>query len=136
MSFGSDMRQFLLGRTDIAQLIGTRAHQNHVPAGYGGTYLWFARSGHAAADTLDMAAGDDPFETTWDVECISSAPDEAMDLAELVLGLHGYRGAFGEGTVQGIFVETQTDGYVPQGVGLDEALEVGALICTIFGYTP
>lgn len=139
MSFDTDLRAFLLAQSAISTPIGgARLHQNHVPESYGGTYLWIGRSGIGRADTLDMTPADnvDPWQQRFDAEAISENQADAMDLASAIESLHGYRGSFGTGTIQGVFCEDQVDGYVARGVMSDLGLDVGALVLTFIGYAP
>lgn len=134
MSYAANLRAWMVRQPAIGRLVGDRVHHVHVPQKYAGTYVWFARGGRELADTLEMAAGTEPLGVVWDVEAISRSPDEVANLVELLEGVHGHRGAFGDGTVQGVFVDQQADGYVPQGLGIDLGLEVAAFSMTIYGY--
>jgi len=136
MSLGADLRTWLLAQGGISALVGTRVHQNRAPEGYDGPYIYFRRRSVTHEDTVDMPAGDAAFEQSFDVEAIAEDQDQAMDLGELLLALHAYRGSFGGGTVQGVFVEDQSDDYVPRGLMGDTALEFAALDFNIIGYTP
>ena len=41
---GKHLRAFLLNRPRIAALVDNRVHQNRVPQGYNGPYIWFTRA--------------------------------------------------------------------------------------------
>lgn len=93
--------------------------------------IWYGRNGSNEELTLDAAGG--LVEHTFDVEVISDDLDECQDIASVVKRyLHGKRGTFGTQTVQGVFVEDQTDDYVPRGLSGEEGLHVAALSVNIW----
>lgn len=139
MSFDTELRAYWLSKSAITAIApAARVHQSNVPEAYAGAYLWYSRAGIDRADTLDMTTADnvDPWEQRFDVEAISEDQGEAIDLGSVIESLHGDRGNFGAGQIQGVFVEDQIEGYVPRGVMSDKGLEVAALVVVFIGYTP
>jgi len=140
MSLGEDLRTWLIDQAAVRAIAGRRIHQNRAPQNYAGPYVWFARRSIDQQDTaLDQSPGDftgGSFRQLFDLEAIADDTGQAMDLAEALQDLHTYRGAFGSGTVQGIFVTDQADDYTPRGLMADEALDFGALDLLVVGYQP
>lgn len=136
MSLASDFRAFLLAQPAIADLVGDSVHVNSVPEHVEAPYIWLRRARIAHERSLDQAQGEQPHEEGWDLEAITDDPSEIDALADAVLGIDSARGAFGYGTIQGLFIESQADDYVPRGLYSDEGLDVAAFQVAIYGYVP
>ena len=147
MGMRADLLAFLRSLNAVTAITGRRRiHDTQAPPQFVGAYLWFARSSIGQERTLDggpqIAAGEivggaAPFRVYFDFEAISDDGAEAQDLADALLLLDGYRGAFGAGTVQGIFVDDAADDYTARGIGAaEDSLEYAALDIQIAGYKP
>lgn len=137
MSFGADLRAWLIAQPAVRAIAARRVHQNRAPESYAGPYVWFARRSIDQQDTtLDQEPGEIAYRQRFDLEAIADTTGDAMQLAAALQQLHTYRGAFGAGTVQGVFIEDQADDYTPRGLMADEALDFGALDLLVIGYTP
>ena len=127
------LKDFLLADTAIAAVVGSHVHQELVPEGSEDNWIWFSRSLTENEICLDAAPGTPPLSETFDVEAISPSLATAQELALLVWNrCNCYRGTFGSGTVKGVFVNSQSDDYVPRGVYADSGLHVSALSVQIF----
>ena len=61
--------------------------------------------------------------------------DEALELSDAVRAHNKARGAFGDGTIQGLFIRDHADDYIPRGIfDDDQGLHVAALQFEIVGY--
>ena len=122
------LRTFCLADAAVTALAGSRMAQGVVPEQIATPYVWFSRANTEDVDTLDAAAGEQPFVTAFNVEAISDDIGEAQDLAAALKSrLNKYRGAFADVTVKGIFVTDHNDDYYPRGLGADEGRHVAAL---------
>lgn len=130
----SDFRTFLLAQSAISALVGTAVHVDHVPQEIALPYLWVSRARTAHERTLDQAQGEQPFEEAWDIEAISDSLSEAQDLAAAVRGVDCAKGTFGDGTIQLLVIEDQSDDYIPRGTFGDDGLSVCAFAATVYGY--
>lgn len=137
MTFGTDMRSWLQGLAVSAEHDpGARFHENTVPPGYAGPYVWFQRRTRSDELTFDMQPGQIPFEIFVDLEAIARGPEALALAAEIAQQSHGYRGPFGDGTVQAVFCEDHGDDYTPRGLMAEQALQYGALELRVIGYSP
>jgi len=136
-SLGINLRSFLLGLTELAAIVGLRVHQDHVPQfkvepdGYFPPYIWFSRGGIGREDCLAPELGSDPDFENWDIECIAPSGTIANDMVEQILAIDGYKGELGDQQIQAVFVEEQTDDYVPRGLRTDVGSNVRALSLTL-----
>ena len=134
-SIGEDLRTFLLADSDISSAVGAgRVYQNEAVENYVGTFIWYARTDTEPLQTLDESAGTRPWTEWVDLECISESIDEAIDLGALIRTKHATRGTFGAGTVSGLFINSQSDSYVPRGDASDDGLNVCAFAVQLVGY--
>jgi hypothetical protein len=125
------LRTFLLGSDAITSIVGQRVHQSHVPHLDPDkpvpAYIWFGRTTTRDERQLAGAAGEAEFSTMFSLECFSEDLDEAQRLGAAVKSrLNNYQGAFGDSTVQGIFVEDQNDDYIPRSIPADVGAELTA----------
>lgn len=131
-----DLKTFVLGDTNVKRKTG-RMSQGFVPPGAPLPYIFLALSDHASEVAMDDAAGLDPFTRTYDVECWGQSIGEAEQLEEYVTNrLNCHRGAFGGGTVQGVFVTGQPQDYIPKGVNGGTGFHGANLLVEIKGYVP
>lgn len=134
-SIAEDLRAWLLSDESLKALIGDQGvHQNILPEDVHDPALWFARARVGREDALDEAAGGSPFSESFDVEAIGLDIDQVEDVAEILRAKHCHRGAFGDGSVQGVFVRDHNDDYIPRGLMADEGNHVAALEFEIVGY--
>jgi hypothetical protein len=135
---GVDLRAYLLTDSAISTAVGaTRIHQNHVPEGYGGLYIWFGRSGTEDEDALDDSTGSLPFREFFDLEVIGRSLGGVLDCAEEVASHHKHKGAMGTGSVQLLRIFDHEDDYIPRGVFDDElGLHYAAFQVEVTGYSP
>lgn len=129
---GINLRKHLLGDAAIAAVVGERIHQNKVPQGFDRPTIWFMRRTTENEEDLACEAGEQPFRQTFDLEVATYDIDTTIDTATLVRSrLHNHRGEFGDGKVQGVFVEDHDDDYFPKTGSSDDGLHVAALSITI-----
>jgi hypothetical protein len=86
-------------------------------------------------ESVAMDGRDGTINTRFDLECISTGMDEALDLGKTVKDyLHGSRGTLTGTTavVQGIFVENKDDDYLPRNEGSDDGRTVVALDISVW----
>lgn len=76
-------------------------------------FVWYARRNTTPLRTLDRAVGPNE-QQFFDIEIYHENIDNTESFADLLQTYDGYRGSFGSGTIQGMFVDGQTDDYVPQ----------------------
>ena len=130
MTIAEDLREVLSADGDISALVGAgvsaRIHFNVVPQKSDSPTIWFSRGGHEQPLTLDGVGG--VKQERFDLECASTDPEQAIDLADKVTTLlHGKRGSFNNSTAQGVFVEDQDGNYLPKSNAADEGIHVEAL---------
>lgn len=129
----------LRSNANVSPLVNDRIHQNHVPETSRWPKIWLARS---AENTPLSLSGEEAgqsgvlTQTNFDIECISDDMGQAIDLGNKTKSaLHGTKGSFGLGTVQGVFVSEKDDQYVPKGVGDDSPLHWTAMTVTVWHLT-
>lgn len=127
-----DLRTKLLAVCPTANKIS----QNKIEQPESAPYIWYGRAGIDPEDsrTLDQAAGVNAFREQWDVEIYAADPATADTLAQAIRALDCYRGALGDGTVQGIFAFDHTDDYIPRGINSDTGFDAAFLRLEIVGY--
>ena len=123
-----NFRAFLLADAAIEAVVPNRVHEDHVPQGALQPFIWFRkRSATNLGATLNSANGESPDDFYFDVECVGNQ-EKSKTLTELVRArCNFYRGAFGDTTCKGAFVNDQDDDYFPKSIGGDSGLYVGAL---------
>lgn len=123
---GKNFRQFLLADANIAAKVGTRVWEDHVaqvPGVETFPFIWLQKRQGLSVDVIDSAAGTEPFDFTFDVECVANDQRQAKILCELLNArCNFYRGAFGSATALGVFVRDQNGDYEPKSVGDDSGL--------------
>jgi hypothetical protein len=129
------LRAWLLTDNSLKALVGAQGVcQNVAPEDAHDPFVWFGRARTEHEDVIDQAAGVAPFRETFDVEAIGLDVDAVEDVAEVLRTKHCYRGTFGTGTVQGVFIRDHRDDYIPRGVLADDGSHVAALEFEIVGY--
>jgi len=111
---------FLKADSAIVRLVGARIHENKVPQDPQGDYLWFALLDEEDEYCLDDADGAAPFRYRYAIECVGFSGGaqnqrKSREIANAVKArVKNYNGAFGDSTVQGIFVEAVSEDYQPR----------------------
>ncbi len=133
-TIGEDFITFITASTSITDVISDRIFQNKIDQSSTEDRIWFMRASEDEPLTLDAIGG---LKTTaFDVECISDDIDVSITLAEKVKErTHGFNGAIGNQTAQGIFVTDKDDGYIPRGNESDDGSHVSALTVSIWHTT-
>jgi len=109
-SLAEDLRTFLLADSTITKIVDQRVHQDHMPEVSKFPAIWFSRQATDSLLSLDSKVG--LVRSDFALECISGDMGVREDLSSAVFDkLHGYRGAVGTRSVQGIFVTDQDDTY-------------------------
>ena len=135
----------LLSRDEISKVVGgERVGQNNIRQEWAteGAYIVFFRRGTEGEHAIDDAPGNEPFRQYFDVEIYGTDIAEVDQLAETLKsgraefsGYNLYRGNFGQGKVQGVFVTDHNDDYQPRLSMSDEGLHAAFLDLQIAGYT-
>lgn len=133
---GEDLRSFLLSSTGVTAAVANSTtpgviEQNTIREYAPSPRIWYQRRNEN--EDLDLGGTGGIIESNWDIECHSEDPDEPFTIAAAVKSaLHGHRGTFGSGSVQGVFVEDHDDDYIPKGVGSEEGLYVASFSARLF----
>lgn len=131
-----NLRSVIVNSTAILAVMPTAAEPHAVeqsgnPESPDHPRIWYGRSG--ANEELDLSGTGGLTQQTFDLEVISDDLDQAQDIAAAVKKyLNGKRGTFGSGTVQGVFVNDQSDDYLPRGISDESGLAVAAINITIW----
>ena len=136
MSIGEDLRAFILASPAIVAIIGDNCAQNKIPQGPDELPAIFFKRG-TSSDEMSLAANQGQraqFRVSFDVEAVSESLDEVTELAELLNEFHTHAGPFGAGSVQGLFVDDNSDHYRPYSTNGDDGRHVSALDFEIIGY--
>ena len=138
-SLGENFRTFTIGSTSIASLFTAagatiadagRVHQTFSSTAHS-PRIYLRRSNSVQDLALDGSGG--LVTSQWDVEVYGQDEDNAIDIADAVKArLDGYRGTFGAGTVQAIFVTDHDDDYEWKGAGTSTGFYSAALSVQIF----
>lgn len=145
MTITESIRLDFLARDEISNpLGGERIAQNNLRQEWAndGTYLVYFRRGTDGEHTLDSSPGEEPFRQFFDLEIYGTDVAEVDGLADTIKngsgafsGYNLYRGNFGQGQVQGIFVSDQNDDYQPRVTFQDEGLHAAFVDIQIAGYS-
>lgn len=135
MSIDESLVAYLLTKSAITTLVGSRVVMAKAPQGDALPYLWVNRGTSEDEDDLAANSGSTTqFRETFDVEAVSDDLDEAQTLAQQVKSLHKTRGDFGSGSVQGLFVSDHTDNYQPTNISADDGRHVATAEIEVVGY--
>jgi hypothetical protein len=113
VSSATSLRSFL---NDLGGPI-TQIAQEKIPESFNSDagMIWFARRGIDPARTMEQSeSGIEPTEQFFDIEVYHPDLDVVEAVTLLIHHQDCYRGDFGSGEVQGVFVSDQTDDYVQQ----------------------
>uniref|UniRef100_A0A6M3L9Y2 DUF3168 domain-containing protein n=1 Tax=viral metagenome TaxID=1070528 RepID=A0A6M3L9Y2_9ZZZZ len=126
-SIGEDIKAYLLADiTGVNAIVSGRVHQNHVPIIASMPHIWYGRSADEEVTCMDGGTG--LHRCNFDVECIASSADAAIDLADAVKSrLHTSSSTTGGVNILVMFVNDHDDNYVPKGLGSDDGSHVSAL---------
>ena len=126
-TLAENLRSKFLATSAISTLVGGRMFQDHPLQGPPRPFIYFARSSTEHERSLGEAQGSVPFRHIFDVECVADRDSQAESLADAVRTLDGFAGALGDSTVNRMFLEDQSDDYVPVNSGGDSGRFVKAL---------
>lgn len=108
-----NLRAYLLADTTLRGLVAN-VHELQVPqTGDTQDYIWFSQNGKVYDEATDDAAGVSPRSIMFDCECCSRNLGQSIKIADAVRGLFPYRGAFGDQTIKGGFINDQSEDYIP-----------------------
>jgi hypothetical protein len=112
MSLATSLRTFL---RDMEGHDFVQVYQEKVPQGANSNigYVWFNRRSTTKALTMERTIGG-PDGEFFDIEVYHPDINKVEQFSNVLHDMTCYRGAFGDGTIQGLFVTDQTDDYVPQ----------------------
>lgn len=128
MSLATSLRSFLRSMAD--QPIDQIAQQ-HIPENYNPAngFIFYARRSTQTARTFAQATVL-PEQQYFDLEIYHPDLSVAEATADRIQMHDAYCGAFGAGTVQAFFVDTQSDDYVPQ-VNFDDEQHMSSAFLSI-----
>lgn len=111
MSLAKSLRTFLQSISPIAQVA-----QQNIPANYkvADGFIWFARRATQPARTMQRGEVSTPDQQFFDVEIYHKSIDAVEEAADALQAFDTHRGEFGSGKIQALFVESQSDDYVPR----------------------
>lgn len=123
----TNLRSFLLATPAVTDIVAERVHQSRIPQDSAFPHIWFGRTGSTRDDCMDGGSRRPLFQT-FALECAALDLDQCQELADAVGdALSDYIGAFGDMTVQGVFVEDQVDDYEPYSNQGDEGIFVQSM---------
>lgn len=129
-----DLRTFTIADAAVAALIADRMHELHVPQSELKPHVYYARVSTEDERAMDSAVGEEPFRNLFAIDCWARTPEDADTLAGAIRDrLNNYRGTMGSRTVQGVFVSSQSDDYMPKSEGSDKGLYLAALAAEVVG---
>lgn len=108
-----NMKAFLAASTAIRALVGDNICQNKIPQKAIKHYIWLQRATTSYDTTLNDSAGETPRSVSYNVECVSSDLDKAVDIAVAVRNLFPMSGTFGDTTIKGAFANDHSEDYEP-----------------------
>ncbi len=139
MSVGESLINHLNDDGDVSSLVNDRVSQGAVNENETNPRIWIGRT--SRDNEIDLGGGG--FVTdTFDLEIVathSSTNDgvsEALEIADAVrASLHGLHGDLYDRGVMGVFVDDQTDDYVPKAIDSPDGVYVSALSIRIMPCT-
>lgn len=129
-----NLRSWLTAYASLNAIVGERVHVNVIPEESDPPYIWLGRAGIEREGTIDESPGSQPFRERFDVEIYGKDIDKVMEAAALMHARNAYRGAFGAGSIQGVFVVDHADDYIPRGAMDDEGLHGAFLQLELNGH--
>ena len=121
-----DLRTFVIGSTSVTGLISTRCSYNKdIPQPLPQPAVWFRVTNDNEDLTMDGAGG--MHEADVDMECVATTETTSQAVADALKDrLHGYRGAMGNISCKGAFLQNKDDDYVPYNDDSDNGIHVVA----------
>jgi len=120
-----DLRTLIVGSTAVTALLSTRVHYNKTPESAEHPNVRFRTNADDEELTMDGAGG--LHQARVDLECNGRTEDSAQSVADAVkTRLHGFKGAMGNVTAQGIFLSAKDDSYIPFSNEGDEGIHTVA----------
>ncbi len=131
-SAGETLKAYLVADTaGVNSVVSGRVHQNTIPIVSSVPHIWFRRSSEQQVTAFSGGTG--LHNARFDVECIATTADSAIDLADLVKSrLHAVKTTTGGVNILTMLVEDHDDDYAPKAIGSDEGLHVSALDLTMW----
>lgn len=131
-SAGETLKAYLVADTaGVNAIVSGRVHQNSIPIVSSVPHIWFRRSSEQQVTAMDGGTG--LYTARFDVECIASSVDSAINLADAVkTRLHAVKTTTGGVNVMTMLVEDHDDDYAPKSIGSDDGLHVSALDLTMW----
>lgn len=123
------LRNFLLEDATIAGIVGSKVIQGQVRQKVEPPWIYIRRNSRTPSDDLN---DNTPLSETFDVECVSDDLDEAQALSEAIWALDQHHGTFDDSTTGGVFIQDQSDDYIPFSVGDDDGYQIASLILTVY----
>lgn len=112
MSLAKSLRSFLVAMPGMTIV---QVAQQHIPANYNpiAGFIWFDRKTTEHVRTMERTGGGAE-QQFFDVEIYHPKLDRVEEAADLLQSFDCYRGEFGAGEIQGLFIQSQSDDYVPR----------------------
>lgn len=124
---GNNFRKFLKSNSALNAKLQDRIYEDHVPQIAPRPFIWMRKRSGQSHDELAPAIGTEAKDFAFDVEVVADDQRQAKTICELFSTCANfYRGAFGDLTAQGVFVNDQDADYEPQSVGDDKGRFVEA----------
>jgi predicted membrane-bound spermidine synthase len=124
---GKNFRTFLRSNTALNAKVQDRIYDEHVPQTKTKPYIWFRKRQGLSLDMLSPDIGTEAKDFSFDVEIVADSQPQTKVIFELFSTCcNFYRGALGDLTAQGIFVQDQDGDYEPQSIGGDTGVFVEA----------
>lgn len=118
MSIRADLRSYLLSKSSITTLVGSRIYPQEAPQGAVYPRIIYQETGGERDRTLDGA--NRLTKTSFDLTAQSQDGDNAKAISDALANvLDVYQGQMARTTVQGVFVTANSDNLIPPD-GADE----------------
>ena len=112
---------FLKTKDTVTAYVNQNIFETKAPQAKADPYIILRRTSRENADVLDGSVGAAPLNDGMQIDCVSTQEWVANAVADAVRTvLHLYRGAFGEATAKGCFVDSESLDFQPFGEGSDE----------------
>jgi hypothetical protein len=124
---GNNFRKFLKSNTALNAKVQDRIYEDHVPQIAARPFIWLRKRSGLSLEELSPSIGSEAKDFSFDVEVVADDQRQAKLICELFSSCCNFhRGAFGELTAQGVFVNDQDADYEAQSVGDDKGRFVEA----------
>ena len=131
MSVGQAIIDFLIADGGVSALVDERVSQGAVNENEALPRIWIGRS--SRDNDIDLAGSEFVIDT-FDLEIVADHTEgndgvsQALEIADAVRTLlHGHYGDFADITVKGVFVDDQTDDYLPKSLDSPDGIYLSAL---------